>query len=73
MATGEGWLYLAVFLDLFSRQVVGWAMSAWMTAERVVDALQMARWRRHPGKGLLVHSNRDSQYASGRFQTLLND
>ncbi len=73
VATGEGWLYVAVFLDLFSRQVVGWAMSAWMTAGLVVDALQMARWRRRPGKGLLVHSDRGSQYASGRFQALLKD
>lgn len=73
VATGEGWLYLAVFLDLFSRQVVGWAMSAWMTADLVVDALQMARWRRRPDKGLLVHSDRGSQYASGRFQTMLKD
>ncbi len=73
VATGEGWLYLAVFLDLFSRQVVGWAMSAWMSADLVVDALQMARWRRRPGKGLLVHTDRGSQYASGRFQSLLKD
>lgn len=73
VATGEGWLYLAVFLDLYSRQVVGWAMSAWMTADLVVDALQMARWRRRPGEGLLVHSDRGSQYASGRFQTMLKN
>lgn len=73
VATGEGWLYLAVFLDLYSRQVVGWAMSAWMTADLVVDALQMARWRRRPGEGLLVHSDRGSQYASGRFQTVLKN
>jgi putative transposase len=71
VATGEGWLYLAVFLDLFSRQVAGWAMSAWMTADLVIDALPMARWRRRPGEGLLVHSDRGSQYASGRFQALL--
>ena len=61
VATGEGWLYLAVFLDLFSRQVVGWAMSAWMTADLVIDALQMARWHRRPRKGLLVHTDRGSQ------------
>ena len=73
VATGEGWLYLAVFLDLFSRQAVGWAMSAWMTADLVLDALHMARWRRRPGKGLLVHSDRGSPYASGRFQTLLKE
>ncbi|WWF03017.1 IS3 family transposase [Methylococcus capsulatus] len=72
-ATGEGWLYLAVFLDRFSRQVVGWALSAWMTADLGLDALQMARWRRRPGKGLLVHSDRGSQYASGRFHALLKD
>jgi transposase InsO family protein len=73
VATGEGWLYVAVFLDLFSRQVVGWAMSAWMTADLVLNALQMARWRRRPSKGLLVHTDRGSQYASGRFQALLKD
>jgi len=73
VATGEGWPYLAVFLDLFSRQVVGWAMSAWMTADLVINALHMARWRRRPGKGLLVHSDRGSQYASGRFQALLKE
>ena len=73
VATGEGWLYLAMFLDLYSRQVVGWAMSAWMTADLVIDALQMAGWRRRPGKGLLVHTDRGSQYASGRFQALLKN
>lgn len=73
LATGEGGLSLAVFLDLFSRQVVGWAMSAWMTADWVVDALPMARWHQRPGNGLLVHADRGSQYASGRFQTLLQE
>jgi transposase InsO family protein len=48
-------------------------MSAWMTADLVVDALPMARWRRCPGKGLLVHAERGSQYASGRFQALLKE
>jgi transposase InsO family protein len=57
VATGEGWLYLAMFLDLDSRQMVG-GMSAWMAADLVIDALQMARWRRHPGNGLLVHTDR---------------
>jgi putative transposase len=74
VATGEGWLYLAVFLDLYSRQVVGWALSAWVTADLVIDALQMARWRRRPGQGAwLVHADRGSQYASGRFQAPLKD
>lgn len=49
VATGEGWLYLAVFLDLFARPVVGWAMAAWMMADGVIDALHMARWRRSAG------------------------
>ena len=71
VATGEGWLYLAVFLDLFSRQVVGWALSAWMTADLGMDALPMARWRRRPAAGLLIPTDRGSQYASGRFQALL--
>lgn len=71
VATQEGWLYLAVFLDLFSRQVVGWAMSERMTADLVINALQMACWRRWPGPGVLVHSDRGSQYASGDFQKLL--
>jgi putative transposase len=61
VATEEGWLYLAVFLDLFSRPVVGGAMSERMTAGVVVNALQMACWRRRPGQGLLVHSDRGSQ------------
>jgi transposase InsO family protein len=73
VATDEGWLYVAVFLDLFSRQVVGWAMSAWMTADLVIDAPRMARWRRRPGKGLLVHADRGGQYASSRFQAPLKD
>ena len=73
VATGAGGLYVAVFLDRFSRQVVGWAMSAWMTADLGLDALHMARWRRRPGTGLLVHTDRGSQYASGRFQALLKD
>lgn len=71
LATDEGWLYLAVVLDLFSRQVVGWSMAERMTADLVCDALQMACWRRRPGEGLLVHSDRGSQYASGAYQALL--
>lgn len=69
--TREGWLYLAVFIDLCSRSVVGWSMSNRMTAELVCDALQMAIRKRRPPAGLLVHSDRGSQYASDRFQTLL--
>lgn len=56
--TAEGGLYLSVFLDLFSRPVVGWAMSARLTVELAFKALQMAAWRRRPGRGVLVHSDR---------------
>ncbi|TKJ09263.1 IS3 family transposase, partial [Halomonas sp. 15WGF] len=69
--TGEGWLYLAVLIDLYSRKVVGWAMSERMTADLVCDALQMALWRRKMPKGVIVHSDRGSQYCSTRYQSLL--
>lgn len=69
--TREGWLYLAVFIDLYSRAVVGWAMSSRMTATLVNDALLMATFKRRPTAGLLVHSDRGSQYASLQFQQTL--
>ena len=69
--TREGWLYLAVVEDLFSRRVVGWSMDATMTSRLVVDALEMAVQRRLPGEGLLAHSDRGSQYASEHYQLLL--
>ncbi len=69
--TREGWLYLAVVEDLYSRMVVGWAMSDTMTSRLVVDALGMAVARRLPGEGLLAHSDRGSQYASEHYQRLL--
>ena len=69
--TREGWLYLAVVEDLFSRMVVGWSMDATMTSRLVVDALGMAVARRLPGEGLLAHSDRGSQYASEHYQRLL--
>jgi len=69
--TGEGWLYLAVILDLFSRMVVGWAMDNRMKAQLVCDALQMALWRRRMPKGVIVHSDRGSQYCSRQYQSLL--
>ena len=59
--TGEGWLYVAVVLDLYSRRVVGWSMSAEMTAQLVMDALTMALWRRGRPKELLHHSDQGSQ------------
>lgn len=71
IATDEGWLYLAVVLDLYARRVVGWAMSERMTAKLVCDALQMALWRRKRPGGVIVHSDRGSQYCSGDYQRLL--
>jgi len=69
--TGAGWLYLAVVLDLFSRRVVGWAMAPSMPATLVCDALRMAIQARRPAAGLIVHSDRGSQYASNQYQALL--
>lgn len=71
IATDEGWLYLTVMLDLFSRQVVGWSIQPRMTRQLVIDALRMAWFRRQPEKGLIVHSDRGSQYCSHEFQTAL--
>jgi len=69
--TAEGWVYLAVVIDLHSRQIVGFAMDATMTRQLVIDALRMAWFRRKPPSGLIFHSDRGSQYASGDFQTQL--
>ena len=69
--TREGWLYLAVILDLFSRQVVGWSLSNRMTKKLIMNALRMAIWRRRPAPGLIFHSDRGSQYCSNDFQKML--
>jgi len=69
--TREGWLYLAVVEDLYSRMIIGWAMAARMSSRLVVDALAMAVTRRLPGEELLAHSDRGSQYASEHYQRLL--
>ena len=73
IATREGWLYLAVILDLFSRQVIGWAMSSRNNTELVQDALTMAIWRRGKIKDVIVHSDQGSTYASGDYQQQLVD
>ena len=75
IATDEGWLFLAVVIDLFSRQVVGWSLRESMTRDIVMDALRMAWFRRHPGKqsGLIFHSDRGSQYASHDFREMLKE
>lgn len=69
--TGAGWLYLAIVLDLYARKVVGWAMAPSMPAKLVCDALTMAINQRCPAPGLIVHSDRGSQYASELYQDLL--
>jgi putative transposase len=70
--TQEGWLYLAVILDLFNREVVGWSMDSRMTKKLAVGALKMAIDKRNPDKGLLHHSDQGSQYASVEFQDTLS-
>ena len=73
IGTREGWLYLAVILDLFSRQVIGWSMSERNNTELVQDALTMAIWRRGKVSDVIVHSDQGSTYASGGYQQQLSD
>jgi len=69
--TRTGWLYLAAVMDLYSRKIIGWAMSPAMPASLVCQALQMAIGQRQPTAGLMLHSDRGSQYASHAYQALL--
>ena len=69
--TEDGWLYLAIVLDLFNREVIGWSIQPHMRAELVVDALRMAWFRRRPAPGVMLHSDQGSQYASQAFQAQL--
>ena len=71
--TQEGWIYLAVVIDLYSRRVVGWAMDRRMKKALVIRALMMAINLRKPSPGLMHHSDRGSQYASGAYQELLRE
>ena len=71
--TNEGWLYLAIVLDLFNREVVGWSLKPRMTADIATDALTMAWFRRKPVAGLIHHPDRGSQYASLAFQDKLKE
>lgn len=73
IATDEGWLYLAVTMDLYSRKIVGWSMAPTMHAKIVIDALKMALEARSPGSGLVHHSDRGSQYASEAFRAVLGE
>jgi len=70
--TMEGWLYLAVVMDLYSRKIVGWAMSSRLKGSLVKEALSMAYWRRKPVKGLIHHSDRGSQYADRDYRHFLD-
>ena len=71
LLTGEGWLYLAVVLDLCSRAVVGWSMANHMRAELVNQALSMALYQRQPAAGLIMHTDRGSQYGADSYRQLL--
>ncbi len=73
VATGEGWLYLAAVMDLASRKIVGWSMSDRMKANIVCEALRSAYGGRKPTRGLIMHSDRGSQYASKEYRRLLKD
>ncbi|GLS91791.1 hypothetical protein GCM10007916_28610 [Psychromonas marina] len=72
LRTNQGWMYLAVVMDLYSREVIGWSLSKRMTVDLVERALQMAINIRRPEPGLMFHSDRGSQYTSGRFTQLLS-
>lgn len=73
ISTAEGWLYLACIMDLASRRIVGWSMSDRMKADLVCQALRSAYWKRKPPAGLLMHSDRGSQYASDEHRQLIKD
>jgi putative transposase len=73
LATNEGWLYLAVIMDLASRRIVGWSMSERITGDLVCQALKSAYWRRKPPAGLIMHTDRGSQYASDSHRQMIKD
>jgi len=72
LKTGEGWMYLAVVMDLFSRRIIGWYLDKRMTTDLIVKAMMKAYNLRQPPKGLVFHSDRGSQYTSRRFGKLLS-
>jgi len=73
VATNQGWLYLACVMDLASRRIVGWSMSERITADLVCRALRSAYWQRKPAAGLIMHSDRGSQYASASHRQMIKD
>lgn len=72
LKTAEGWLYLSIVMDLYSRRIIGWAVSERMTTDLVMKSLQQAYWLRGHPKGVIFHSDRGSQYTSKRFANLLS-
>ncbi len=73
LRTGQGWMYLAIVMDLYSRRIIGWSIHKRMTVDLVERAMQMALNLRQPTKALIFHSDRGSQYTSHRFQKQLKD
>jgi len=73
ISTSEGWLYLAVVIDLFSRRVVGWSMSSMITSDLVIKALLNAIWRRRPKSKVIVHSDQGSQFSSDTWNRFCRD
>lgn len=73
LRTGEGWMYLSIVMDLYSRRIVGWAIDQRMTAELVERSFLQAYWLRKPNKGLIFHSDQGSQYTSNRFKECLKN
>lgn len=71
LKTGEGWIYLAIVMDLYSRRIVGWHISNRMSTDLIAQALTQAYWMRKPGRGLIFHSDRGSQYTSKAYRKLL--
>jgi putative transposase len=71
--TWEGWIYLAVVIDLYSRKVIGWSMKPTLRSELVLDALLMALWRRRPKGKVLIHSDQGSQYDSTEWRKFCRD
>jgi len=71
--TDEGWLYLSVVMDLYSRKLIGWSLQERMTSKLVIDALQTALWSRGMPKNVIVHSDRGSQYCSSAYQDLMRE
>lgn len=73
LKTGEGWMYLAIAMDLYSRRIVGWYISKRMTTDLICKTMMMAYNLRQPPKGLVFHSDRGSQYTSKHYRMLLDD